>query len=59
MEKKFQPSPKLNMSSCILCQLLALSQPCQCNLEHMAVIQLIVAVCGPQIRFQKEGAAIP
>lgn len=33
MKKKPQPSPHLNISSCILCQLLALSHPCQPNLE--------------------------
>lgn len=54
MKKKLQPFPQLNISHCNLCQLLAQSQPCQSNLECLAVIQFIVAVCGPQIRFQKK-----
>lgn len=54
MKRKTQPSRHLNISSCILCQLLALNQSRQPNLEHMAVIQFIVAVCGPQIKFQKK-----
>lgn len=58
MKKKAQPSPHLNISSCILCQLLALDQPCEPNLEHLAVVQLIVVVCGPQIKFQKRRAEI-
>lgn len=59
LKRKTQPSPHLNISSCILCQLLALSQPCQPNLEHVALIQLIVAVCGPQIGFQKRRGSNP
>lgn len=58
-KKKVQPSSHLNVSSCILCRLLALTQPHQPNLEHMAGIQLIVVVCGPLIRFQKRRGRNP